>query len=96
MPDTLLAEVLTISNNFTRPSTSLRILTAGRNNIDRIDQTNSFYLKTIDYRVIADTTLNQIMCKNVFISKTELTVLFTQNQGIIAFLKNPDERFYLR
>lgn len=33
--------------------------------------------------------------QNVYISKTEPTILFTQKQGKIAFLKAPDEWFYL-
>lgn len=94
--DTIAADVLSITNQFTVPWTELRILVNDRNNLNRFDKERYPYKDSNNFRVIADTTVNQQPYKNVYVSTLTPTLLFTQKEGIIAFLKGTDEWFYLQ
>jgi len=93
--DTLLAEDLTIINNFTKPSTTLRILVSDRGNQARFDPIKSQYPRLINYRMISDTVLGGHSYKQVYCSKELPSLFFTRQEGIVAF-KDDKEWWYLR
>jgi hypothetical protein len=88
--DTLLAEDLTIYNNFNRPSSGLRVLVSDRGNRARFDSIRGQYPQLIQYRLIADTVLNGRPYKRIYCLKVSPTLFFTKSEGIIAFKDQQD------
>lgn len=93
--DTVLAEDMTISNTFVRPSTLLRVLVSDRGNRARFDTVNGQYPGLIRYRIIADTTLNGRAYKRVYCADQSPTVYFTTKEGFVAF-KDQQQWWYKR
>lgn len=91
--DTLLAEDLTISNNFIRPNSMLRVLVSDRGNLARFDPVKSQYPRLINFRIIPDTLLGSQSYKQVYCSRQSPTLFFTQKEGIVAF-KDEQEWWY--
>lgn len=91
--DTILAEVLTIDNSFTRPNSALRILISDRGNRANFDPVKGPYLRLTQYRVINDTTLNGRPYKQVYCANEAPTVYFNTKEGILAF-KDEQEWWY--
>lgn len=83
--DTILAEDMTVTNNFSRSGSQLRVLASDRGNQARFDPVNGQYPRLIQYRVISDTTLNGKIYEQVYCSKESPTVFFTTKEGIVAF-----------
>lgn len=105
-PDTVLAEVLTIYNNFTKPNTPLQVLASDRGNRSKFNLTASQYNPYpgfVAYRTISDTVINGRAYKDVLCSTQTLnalqsaaspTLYFTRKEGIIAF-KDDRQWWYL-
>lgn len=83
--DTILAEDMTVTNNFTRYSSQLRVLVSDRGNQRLFDPVKGQYPRLIQYRVISDTLLNDKLYKQVYCAKELPTIYFTNKEGIIAF-----------
>lgn len=83
--DTVLAEHLSIYNNFTQRTTELRVLVSDRGNLARFDPVKSQYPSLVNYRIITDTLLGSQSYKDVYCSKGAPTLFYNQQYGILAF-----------